>query len=104
MRSVLVVGACLAAAVAVGGASAKTHPRKAKSNPLVVATDEGVVQGAADGGMHAFRSDAYAARPVGPLRWKPPEPHARWKGIRQATQFGSSCPQTLGPFGVPSTD
>jgi para-nitrobenzyl esterase len=104
MRVVLVLSACVAAAVLVGGASATTHPKKAKASPTVVATDEGVVQGAVSNGLRAFRGIPYAAPPVGPLRWKPPQAHARWTGIRQATQFGSGCPQSLGPFGVPSTD
>jgi para-nitrobenzyl esterase len=30
---------------------------------------------------------------VGLLRWRPPQPVAAWTGVRQATDFGSSCPQ-----------
>jgi len=105
MKSALLVGACLAAAVVVGGASATTHkPKKPKANPTVVVTDEGAVQGAISGGIRAFRGIPYAAPPVGSLRWRPPQPHARWAGVRNSTEFGSSCPQSLGPFGVPSTD
>ncbi len=104
MRIVLVVGACVAAAVLVGGASAKTHPKKPKVDPTVVATDNGVVRGAIQDGLRAFRGIPYATPPVGALRWRPPQPHASWKGVRQATEFGSGCPQSLGPFGVPSTD
>ncbi|HEY2542354.1 MAG TPA: carboxylesterase family protein [Gaiellaceae bacterium] len=94
----------MAAAVVVGGASAATHPKKAKADQAVVATDAGVVRGAVANGMRAFRGIPYAAAPVGALRWRPPQPHAAWKGVRAATEFGSGCPQTLGPFGVPSTN
>ena len=43
--------------------------------------------------MRVYRGIPFAAPPVGELRWKAPEPAARWTGIRQATQFGDSCTQ-----------
>ena len=105
MRMTVLVGTCLAAAVVVGVASAATHKtKKPKANPAVVATEDGALRGAISGGIRAFRGIPYAAPPVGALRWKPPQAHARWTGVRAATQFGSGCPQSLGPFGVPSTD
>jgi len=105
MKSTVLVGTCLAAAVVVGVAPAATHkPKKPKADPAVVATDGGAVRGAISSGIRAFRGIPYAAPPVGALRWRPPQPHARWTGVRTATQFGSPCPQSLGPFGVPSTD
>ena len=103
MKRALVV-VCVVAAVVAGGASAKAKPKKQKVDPTVVATDTGSVRGAIGDGLRAFRGIPYAAPPVGPLRWKPPQAHARWKGVLQTTQFGSSCPQSLGPFGVPSTN
>src|SRR6202522_3010945 len=65
------------------------------SNPLVVKTDQGKVQGkmSADGQARDFLGIPYAAPPVGPLRWKPPQPAAKWPGVRQATSFGSRCYQ-----------
>ncbi len=65
------------------------------SNPLVIKTDSGKVQGkmSADGQARDFLGIPYAAPPVGPLRWKPPQPAAKWKGVRQATSFGSRCMQ-----------
>lgn len=95
---------CVVAAVVASGASAKAKPKKQKVDPTIVATGTGTIQGAINGGIRAFRGIPYAAPPVGALRWKPPQAHARWTGVRQATQFGSSCPQSLGPFGVPSTN
>jgi para-nitrobenzyl esterase len=105
MKSTVLVGTCLAAAVVVGAAAAAPHnPKKPKANPAVVATDEGALRGAISAGIRAFRGIPYATPPVGPLRWRPPQAHPRWTGVRTATEFGSPCPQTLGPFGVPSTD
>src|SRR6185295_12088179 len=41
----------------------------------------------------------FAAPPVGELRWRPPQPVARWTGVRQATEYGANCMQ--GRFGGP---
>ena len=105
MKSAFVVGACTAAAIVVAGASAQTHaPKEPKAEPTVVATDDGVVRGAIVGGVRSFKGIPYAAPPVGALRWRPPRPPAHWKGVRDATTFGSACPQSFGPFGVASTN
>lgn len=67
------------------------------SNPLIVKTDKGKVQGAftADNQVRAFKGIPYAAPPIGPLRWQPPQPAAKWKGTRDAAQFGSHCTQAI---------
>ena len=61
----------------------------------MIKTDQGKVQGkmSADGQARDFLGIPFAAPPVGPLRWKPPQPAAKWKGVRQATSFGSRCMQ-----------
>jgi para-nitrobenzyl esterase len=46
----------------------------------------------------AFLGVPYAAPPTAELRWKPPEPVARWTGTRDATQFGAACPQLPEPW------
>jgi para-nitrobenzyl esterase len=103
MRRVSAVGLIVALAVA-GSASANPAKRKPKKpNPAVVVTDRGVVRGVVSGGMRSFKGIPYAAPPVGPLRWKAPRPAAAWKGIRAATNFGSSCPQPVSPFGRQSS-
>ena len=56
-------------------------------------TKTGKVMGKADGTVRAFLGIPYAQPPVGTLRWKPPMPAAKWKGVRQATEFGSHCMQ-----------
>lgn len=75
-------------------ALALTMPAQAR-NMLTVKTQSGKVKGkmSADGQVRAFLGIPYAAPPVGPLRWKPPQPAAKWHGIRSATSFGARCMQ-----------
>ena len=65
------------------------------SDDLTIKTDRGKVQGkmSADGQARDFLGIPFAAPPIGPLRWKPPQPAAKWHGVRQATSFGSRCMQ-----------
>ena len=63
------------------------------ADSLTVKTKTGKVMGKADGNIRAFLGIPYAQPPVGTLRWKPPVPAAKWKGVRQATEFGSHCMQ-----------
>jgi para-nitrobenzyl esterase len=48
---------------------------------------------------HIYRGIPYAAAPVGPLRWKPPQPAAKWSGVRDARQWGNRCPQGSSSMG-----
>ncbi|MDZ4374260.1 MAG: carboxylesterase family protein, partial [Phenylobacterium sp.] len=75
---------------------AATQPPSPKAR-----TQSGVVVGQAESGLSVFRGVPYAAPPVGPLRWRPPQPHAAWKGERVAAAFGLDCVQT--PFPGDST-
>ena len=68
----------------------------------VAQTQSGAVQGVVTGNLVAFRGIPYAAPPVGPLRWQPPQPPISWVGTRDASTFGNLCPQLTGsspPFG-----
>jgi len=67
-----------------------------------VETREGAVRGVRTGGVDRFLGIPYAVAPVGDLRWQPPVPHPRWKGVRDATRFGNHCPQVASPFGLAS--
>jgi para-nitrobenzyl esterase len=40
-----------------------------------------------------FRGIPFAAPPLGPLRWKPPQPVLSWKGVRQSLDRPPSCIQ-----------
>ena len=65
----------------------------------MVATADGEVRGITTGPVDEYLGIPYAAPPVGPLRWQPPQPAARWRGIRAATQFAPHCAQPAGVFG-----
>jgi para-nitrobenzyl esterase len=69
-------------------AVADAHPA---GGSLVVQTDKGKIRGARSGGVDSFLGIPYAAPPVGALRWRPPQPHAAWPGVRAATQYGDRC-------------
>jgi para-nitrobenzyl esterase len=66
-----------------------------QADPLIVKTDQGKVHGKTinNGRVRAFLGLPYAAAPVGNLRWKAPEPPAKWKGTRQAANYGAHCMQ-----------
>jgi para-nitrobenzyl esterase len=46
-------------------------------------------------GVSVFKGIPYAAPPVGDLRWRPPQPPAKWDGVRKADEFADSCVQNL---------
>jgi para-nitrobenzyl esterase len=67
----------------------------AQAGSLTVKTEQGKVHGKTINGgkVKAFLGLTYAAPPVGDLRWKAPQPPAKWKGERDATNFGARCAQ-----------
>ena len=56
---------------------------------------DGTLEGAvsADGQVRAFKGIPFAAPPVGPLRWKAPQPVVPWSGVRKATEYGPRAMQ-----------
>ncbi|HEY1579518.1 MAG TPA: carboxylesterase family protein [Terracidiphilus sp.] len=65
------------------------------ADPLKVKTAQGKVVGKTinNGKVRAFMGLPYAAPPVSDLRWKAPQPAAKWKGDRDATKYGAHCAQ-----------
>lgn len=77
----VIIGAVLAAAVAL-----------ANDLDTAVKIDTGWVSGSGTA-VRVYRGIPYAAPPIGPLRWKPPQPAKPWKGILVAKRFPANCPQ-----------
>jgi para-nitrobenzyl esterase len=75
--------------------AAMTSSVAAHADPLTIKTQQGKAHGKLlnEGKVRAFLGIPYAAPPVGDLRWRAPGPPAKWKGVRDATQYGARCMQ-----------
>ena len=60
---------------------------------VLVKTPAGTLQGQTMGGVNVFRGVPFARPPLGPLRFRAPEPAAPWRGTRDATHFASAAMQ-----------
>ena len=65
---------------------------------VVVETQYGAVRGEAADGVVRFFGIPYAAAPVGPNRFRAPQPHPEWEGVREATKLGPNAPHGIKPF------
>jgi para-nitrobenzyl esterase len=65
----------------------------AEIETIVLETVSGRLAGERSGDLFVFRGIPYAQPPVGPLRWRLPEPAEAWTGVREATHFAPICPQ-----------
>jgi para-nitrobenzyl esterase len=74
---------CLVVAMP-GGAPSADHILT-KAGPIAGVTEAG--------GIRSFKGIPFAAPPVGPLRWRPPQPLKKWTDVRQATAFAAQCMQ-----------
>jgi para-nitrobenzyl esterase len=87
------VGAAGAIAVAYSIPGISCKPVRAASDP-VVETAYGKVRGYATNGVHTFRGIRYGATTSGKNRFFPPQKPDPWTGVRDATSYGYSAPQT----------
>jgi para-nitrobenzyl esterase len=90
--------ACLSAmALLVQGCGAVQARQEPATVPgPEVALDSGMIRGVDDGDVLRYRGIRYARPPVGQLRWLPPQPMSRWRGVVPATASGPACPQDNG--------
>jgi para-nitrobenzyl esterase len=84
------IGRNLACALALAAASASAAETTDQPSAVI---STGQLAGAVENGVAVFRGIPYAAPPVGPLRWRAPQPAAAWSGRRDAARFGPACPQ-----------
>lgn len=59
----------------------------------IVTTEEGKVSGTTADGITSWKGIPFADPPVGPWRWRAPQPAQRWTGVRPATAYGHDCMQ-----------
>jgi para-nitrobenzyl esterase len=74
-------------------------PAAASAQSEAIATTSGLVSGISTTGISVFKGIPYAAPPIGPLRWRPPQPPVPWAGVRASVEFGPPCvqPRWAGP-------
>lgn len=58
-----------------------------------VVTAQGSLQGTWEEGVRVFRGVPFAAAPVGPLRFRAPQPASAWEGVRSAVAHGPASYQ-----------
>lgn len=76
------------------------HPASREAAPderVIVETPFGRLRGVRSGETLCFRGVPYAAPPVGPLRFRPPQPLPPWGGTRDALGFAPVAPQPPDP-------
>ncbi|SPF55062.1 Carboxylesterase (fragment) [Candidatus Sulfopaludibacter sp. SbA4] len=71
------------------------RPLPAQLRTVQAPTANGAVEGvvSADNQVRTFKGIPFAAPPVGPLRWRAPQPAASWTGVRKAVDYGPGCMQ-----------
>ena len=83
---------------------------RALASPLEVPMDTGIVRGSTSHGVQSWKGIPFAKPPIGANRWRPPQPVAKWHGVRDATHYGHDCmqlpfPSDAAPLGTePSED
>jgi len=78
-------------AILVFGAVLLTAHGLAQNN--LVTVDSGQVKGSVQSGVLSFKAIPFAAPPLGPLRWRAPQPVRPWKGVRDAVDYARDCMQ-----------
>ena len=68
--------------------------------PEPIRVEHGLVQGIAENGLRVYRGIPFAAPPVGELRWRAPQPAAKWDGVRKTLQFAPDAYQGDGKGNV----
>ena len=62
-----------------------------RADPIRI--EGGSIQGMQAEGLNTYFGIPFAAPPVGPLRWRPPQAPSPWEGIKAAEKFSPICMQ-----------
>ena len=78
-------------AIILFGLSRPANPQ----TQMVVRVDGGQISGAPgfDPDIRVYKGVPFAAPPVGNLRWRDPQPVAKWEGVKQTTEYSPMCMQ-----------
>jgi para-nitrobenzyl esterase len=98
-RCVLVVASVIG--LVVSGMTIPAPASPDRSGDLVF-TDRGPVRGVVGDEVRTFQGIPFATPPVGALRFRPPQPAARWRDPLDATAPRGTCPQPP-MFGAPGS-
>ena len=83
----------LLASLLIGACSQTIPAEPVARQTLDIEIETGSLRGGLFGDLAVFKNIPYAAPPIGDLRWRAPQPAARWEGSRDATRFGNDCMQ-----------
>ena len=72
--------------------------------PAPVKVENGILQGIYENDLTVYKGIPFAAPPVGNLRWKAPQPAAKWDGTRMADKFAPGAVQGINPPSGKSED
>ena len=75
----------------------------AQAQSVTVKVESGVLAGTQTDRAAIFKNVPYAAPPTGALRWAAPKKPLAWKGERDASKNGVSCPQQMNADGSPNS-
>jgi para-nitrobenzyl esterase len=71
-----------------------------KARAPLIKVETGTLAGSVEGGVESWKGIPFAAPPVGPLRWRAPQPAVPWNGVQQATAYGHDCMQKPSSMGI----
>ena len=71
------------------------RPRPVAPKGPLVHLASGTLEGELRGNIAVFEGVPFAMPPVGPLRWREPQPVASWTGVRDATRPSHPCMQNV---------
>ena len=77
--------------------------RNFQNESPIAKTKYGKVRGYSDNGINVFKGIPYGAD-TSKTRFRPPLPPEKWKDIREAVEYGPSCPQRSGSVDKVSED